>query len=171
MSKNTQNICQESVFQKLFNEHAKDLHDFLYYKYGGDNYPKDLVQEAFIKLWNHCKDVPIEKARGFLFTVARNQMLNELDKKKTVLKYQKQPVNDRTIETPQYVLEETEYMDRLQNALQQLTEEQRVTFMLNRIEGKKHQEIADMLGISRKAVEKRIYTALNKLRVSLKELK
>ncbi len=36
--------------------------------------------------------------------------------------------------------------------------------MLNRIEGKKHQEIADMLGISRKGVEKRIYTAIAKIR-------
>ena len=42
--------------------------------------------------------------------------------------------------------------------------------MLNRVEGKKHQEIAEMLGISRKAVEKRIYTALDKLREEIKEL-
>jgi RNA polymerase sigma-70 factor (ECF subfamily) len=36
--------------------------------------------------------------------------------------------------------------------------------MLNRIEGKKHREIAELLGISQKAVEKRIYSALKKLR-------
>ena len=36
--------------------------------------------------------------------------------------------------------------------------------MLNRVEGKKHKEIAELLGISQKAVEKRIYGALNKLR-------
>ncbi|NNL80851.1 MAG: RNA polymerase subunit sigma-70, partial [Flavobacteriaceae bacterium] len=42
--------------------------------------------------------------------------------------------------------------------------------LLNRIEGKKHKEIAEMLGISTKAVEKRIYSALNKLRETIKEL-
>jgi RNA polymerase sigma-70 factor (ECF subfamily) len=36
--------------------------------------------------------------------------------------------------------------------------------MLNRVEGKKHKEIAELLGISRKAVEKRIYSALKQLR-------
>ncbi len=58
-------------------------------------------------------------------------------------------------------------MERLQKAIEDLSEEQRVTFLLNRIEGKKHQEIADMLGISRKAVEKRIYTAVKILKQKL----
>ena len=51
-----------------------------------------------------------------------------------------------------------------------MSEDQRVTFLLNRVEGKKHAEIAEMLGISQKAVEKRIYTALAQLRKHIKEL-
>ncbi len=56
--------------------------------------------------------------------------------------------------------------------MEELTEEQRVTFLLNRIEGKKHKEIAEMLGISQKAVEKRIYTAFKiiKEKVELKNI-
>jgi RNA polymerase sigma-70 factor (ECF subfamily) len=61
-------------------------------------------------------------------------------------------------------LEEKEYLDKYQTALSNLTEEKRVAFLLNRVEGKKHKEIAEILGISRKAVEKRIYTALEQLR-------
>ena len=69
-------------------------------------------------------------------------------------------VSMETNESPEFILEEKEYMNRLQNALASLSEAQRVAFMLNRVEGKRHKEIAEMLGISRKAVEKRIYTAL-----------
>lgn len=162
--KSEDNICDERLFDKLFQQHSKELFQFLYYKYGEDNNPQDLVQEAFVKLWNNCQKVVPEKARSFLFTVANNQMLNELSKKKTALKYNQENVKVHTIESPEYVMEENEYMDRLQRAIEGLTEEQRVTFLLNRIEGKKHQEIAEMLGISRKAVEKRIYTALKILR-------
>jgi len=158
------NVCEEALFNKLFETHSKDLHDFLYYKFGKENNPKDLVQEAFIKLWDNCHKVTKEKAKSFLFTIANNQMLNELSKKKTVLNYAQQKPKTHTIESPQYVLEENEYMNRLQTAIENLTEEQRVAFLLNRIEGKKHKEIAEMLGISRKAVEKRIYTALSKLK-------
>ena len=157
-------VCDEKLYNELFKRHAKDLHNFLYYKFGAENNPGDLVQEAFLKLWDNCHKVVEEKARSFLFTVANNQMLNELAKKKTVLNYSQEKPKSHTSESPQYVMEESEYMDKLQNALQSLTEPQRVTFLLNRVDGKKHKEIADMLGISRKTVEKRIYTALNILR-------
>ncbi|MCG8308105.1 MAG: RNA polymerase sigma factor [Cytophagales bacterium] len=166
----TDNVCDEQLFNELFRKYSKDLHDFLYYKYGKGHNPGDLVQEAFIKLWNNCAKVAKEKAKSFLFTVANNQMLNELSRQKTVLTYAQHRPKDYTNESPEFLLEENEYMNRLQAAIERLTEEQRVAFLLNRIEGKKHKEIAEMLGISRKAVEKRIYTALNKLRASVGDL-
>ncbi len=158
------NVCKEEVFSKLFFSYSKELHDFLYYKYGADNNPQDIVQVAFEKLWKNCKDILPGKARSFLFTVANNEMLNVISRKKTVLNYRLEKPVESTQETPEFILEEKQYHERLQQALEELSDDQRVTFMLNRVEGKKHQEIAEMLGISRKAVEKRIYTALEKLR-------
>ncbi|MBN1132055.1 MAG: RNA polymerase sigma factor [Bacteroidales bacterium] len=159
-----ENVCSEKVFSELYKSVSKDLYNFLYYKYGEDSDPQDIVQSAFEKLWKNCKNVLPGKARSFLFTVANNEMLNAISRKKTVLNYRLEKTGDHTNETPEFLLEEKEYHDRLQRALEALSEDQRVTFMLNRVEGKTHQEIADMLGISRKAVEKRIYTALNILR-------
>jgi RNA polymerase sigma factor (sigma-70 family) len=158
------NICKDELFNKVFESHSKDLYRFLYYKYGAENNPHDMVQEAFIKLWNNCHKVVFDKARAFLFTVANNHMLSELAKKKTALKYAEIKPITFSVETPEYIMEGSEFEDKLKSAIAELTEEQRVAFLLNRIEGKKHQEIAEMLGISRKAVEKRIYTALAKLR-------
>lgn len=161
---NKNNVCNEVVFNELFKSHSKELHDFLYYKYGAHTNPGDIVQAAFGKLWENCEKILPAKARSFLFTVANNNMLNSLSRKKTALNYSLQKKKDYTEESPEYLLEEKEYHDRLKKALEELTEDQRVTFLLNRVEGKKHQEIADMMGISRKAVEKRIYTALKILR-------
>lgn len=170
MEENRKNVCNEQVFHQLFETHANDLYKFLYYKYGVDNNPRDLVQEAFIKLWNNCRNVIFEKARAFLFTVANNQMLNELAKKGTHLAYSKEPHKQYTLESPQFILEENEYRERLEKALSDLSAEQRIALMLNRVEGKKHKEIAEMLGISQKAVEKRIYTALSILRDKIGEI-
>ncbi|WP_347922552.1 RNA polymerase sigma factor [Pontimicrobium sp. SW4] len=164
------NICDEHLFSSLFEKHSKNLHDFLYYKFGEHFNPKDKVQEAFIKLWEHCGKVTPSKAKSFLFTVANNLMLNEASHQKVVLKYQKTKPKTHTNETPEFILEGNEYMDKLQKAIGNLSEAQRTAFLLNRVEGKKHKEIAVLLDISQKAVEKRIYGALKKLRESIKEI-
>ncbi len=162
-----ENVCEEKLFSELFKQHSKNLHDFIYYKYGAAINPKDQVQNAFMKLWDNCHKVPVSKAKSFLFTVANNLSINQIKHNTIKLKHQQQKVNPITNQHPQYLLEEKEYLHKYQKALSKLTEAQRVAFLLNRTEGKKHQEIADMLGISKKAVEKRIYGALEKLRTEI----
>lgn len=157
-------ICDEALFSKAFDSYAKDLHDFLYYKFGSHINPQDKVQEAFIKLWQKCKDVKPSKAKSFLFTVANNLTLNDIAHQKVVLKFQESKPKSVTNENPEFVMEENEYRLKLQKAIANLTEAQRVAFLMNRIEGKKLKEIADILNISQKAVEKRIYGALKQLR-------
>lgn len=158
------NICEAQLFERLFKKHSKNLHDFLYYKFGEHLNPQDKMQDAFIKLWQNCSKVSPEKAKSFLFTTANNLMLNAIAHKKVVLKYNKIPQKKATNETPEFVLLQKEYHQKLQNALANLTEAQRVAFLMNRVEGKRFKEIAQLLDISTKAVEKRIYGALKKLR-------
>ncbi len=164
------NVCDEQVFSQLYKKWSKDLYNFLYYKFGEKVNPEDKVQEAFIKLWKNCKETPPEKAKSFLFTVVSNLSLNEIKHQKVVLKFQEKKPKDYTNLTPEFMMEEKEYMAKFQNALGKLSEGQRTAFLLNRVEGKRHKEIAEMLGISRKAVEKRIYTALEKLRQDIEEI-
>ena len=157
-------VCDERIFSNIFKTLSKDVYNFLRYKYGDGLNPKDKVQEAFIKLWDNCKKVSPEKAKSFLFTTANNMMLNEVKHQKVVLRHQQIKPKDHTNENPEFLMEESEYMQKYQRALANLTEAQREAFLMNRIEGKKHKEIAEELGISRKGVEKRIYGALKKLR-------
>ncbi|WP_299521609.1 sigma-70 family RNA polymerase sigma factor [Winogradskyella sp.] len=163
-------ICEEHLFERLYKKHSKNLHDFLYYKFGEHLNPKDNVQEAFIKLWQNCGKISPDKAKSFLFTTANNLMLNAVAHQKVVLKYEKLPQKKSTNESPEFVLQEKEYYKKLQNALANLTEAQRVAFLMNRVEGKRFKEIAAILDISTKAVEKRIYGALRKLREDIEGL-
>jgi len=157
-------VCEEQLFSKIFRTNSNDLFNFLRYKYGEGLSPRDKVQEAFVTLWNNCKKVPPEKAKSFLFTTANNLMLNEIKHQKVVLKHREIKPMGHTNENPEFLMEESEFMQKYEAALAKLSEAQRVAFLLNKAEGKRHKEIAEMLGISRKAVEKRIYGALAKLR-------
>lgn len=163
------NVCDEKIFSSIYNDYSKDLHDYLYYKYGNQFDVNDKVQEAFLKLWENCKKVVLKDAKGFVFMVAKNMMLNEFKHQKIVLKYQDVKPKNFTNETPEFILEKEQYLQKYQRALSTLTEEQRVVFLLNKVEGKKHKEIAEILNITKKVVEYRIYTAFSKIKIELKK--
>lgn len=166
-----QNICEELAFKRIYNKYSKNLHDFLYYKYGAQLNPKDKAQDAFIKLWDNCKKVSLSKAKSFLFTTANNMMLNEVKHQKVVLKHQQIKHKHYTNESPEFLLEKEQFLERYNKVLSNLKEEYRVAFLLNKVEGKKHSEIASLLGITTKVVEYRIYTAFKILKKELEGFK
>ncbi|RYG27431.1 MAG: hypothetical protein EOO01_41345 [Chitinophagaceae bacterium] len=59
-------VCEEPVFSSLFKAHARTLRNYLLYKFGNEEKANDLSQDAFMKLWENCENVPPEKAKSFL---------------------------------------------------------------------------------------------------------
>jgi RNA polymerase sigma-70 factor (ECF subfamily) len=159
-----ENVCNEKTFNRLYESYGKPVWRFIYYKCGDPAQADDLVQDAFIKLWQNCAKVTKEKAKSFLYTVCNNAFLNEVAHKKVVLKHAKRQPDKTNYQSPEFVMEENEFHEKLKKSIENLTEAQRTAFLLNRIEGKKYAEIAEMLNISVKAVEKRMSQALAVLR-------
>ena len=168
-TENRKNVCNEQVYAGIYNRVATELHDYLYYKYGEAFNAADKAQEAFIKLWEQCQKVAPEKARAFLYTVANNMMLNDLKHQKVVLRYKLQKSEPRISQAPDFGMEQEEYLMKYQQALSRLSADQRTAFLLNKVEGKTQQEIADILGVTKKVVEYRIYSAFSQLRLELKD--
>lgn len=142
----------------------------MFYKYGELLNPSDKVQDAFIKLWENCSKVAPEAAKSYVYTVANNLMLNEVKHQKIVLRHQQVKPIDYTNESPEFVLRKKEFLKRYENVLSSLKEEERVAFLLNKVDGKTHKEIGALLGITKKVAEHRIYSAFNKLKDQLEEL-
>jgi RNA polymerase sigma-70 factor (ECF subfamily) len=66
-------------------------------------------------------------------------------------------------------MEENEFRDKLNDAIASLTPAQREVFLMSKIEKKKYADIAELLDISVKAVEKRMGKALKQIRLKIKE--
>ncbi|MCX2680915.1 sigma-70 family RNA polymerase sigma factor [Galbibacter sp. EGI 63066] len=165
MLKEKDSLCKDTIFDSFYRENSQSLHNFMFYRCGDKQRALDLVQEAFIKLWDKCSEVSLNKAKSYLFQTANNLFLNEARHEKVVLEYNKlHPVKESTQQDPEFILREKEFNEKLQNAIANLSDGQREVFLLNRIDGKKYKEIAEMLGVSTKAVEKRMMGALKKLR-------
>ena len=160
-------VCEDHIFSKLYDTYAQTLANHLYYKFGDILNPKDTAQEAFIKLWENCKKVDISKAKSYLYTIANNMMLNQVKHHKVVLNFRKIKPKEYTNESPEFLLQKEEFLANYQKVLGKLSEEQRVAFLLNKAEGKKHQEIADELGVTKKVVEYRVYSAFKQIKEEL----
>jgi len=166
-----ENVCDDRVFSMIYNKYSRDLFNFLYYKYGETLGPNDKMQDAFVKLFDKCKEVPPEKSKSFLFTVANNMMLNEIKHQKVVLRHREVKPKEYTNESPEFVLEQKQFLYKYEQALSKLSEDQRAAFLLFKVEGKKQAEIAEMMGTTRKAIENRIYNAYKKLKEEIEGFK
>lgn len=163
-----QNLCNENIFEAFYGKNSRDLYNFMYYRCGNKDAASDLVQEAFLKIFENCGKIIFLKAKSYLFTTANNLFLNSVKHEKVKLDYNRNYSPDNLDhENPDFLLQEKEYMGKLENAIANLTDGQREVFLLNRIDGKKYREIAEMLNISEKAVEKRMMGALKSLRQTI----
>ncbi|KJD32584.1 RNA polymerase sigma-70 factor [Tamlana nanhaiensis] len=168
MSSPKPSLCEETHFNSFYLKHIQAANNFAFYKCGDQAASLDFVQEAFAKIWENCSKVDFTKAKTYLFTTVNNLFLNKVRHEKVVLSYAKAaPYQDVTNQSPEYLLEEEEFKAKLERVISNLTEEQREVFLLNRIEEKKYREIAELLNISQKTVEKRMSAALKVLRENI----
>ncbi len=160
MKKNIPNICDEKKFEKIFSTYAQDVKRFLFFKTQNIEKTEDLLQETFIKLWENCDNVNILKLKSYLFTVANNLFINHTKHLKVVRNYQKGLGDSVNKQSPEYLMIEKEFLLKIEKSISELPDKQREVFLLSRIEKKKYKEIALLLGVSIKTVEKRMHDAL-----------
>ena len=120
----------------------------------------DIVQECFLKLWQNCAELTVEHAGPFLLKVARNLSIDQYRKGQVRLKYKKGISTSVDSQDGQFLLEESEFKQKLERTIASMPEKCREVFILSRFDKKTYKEIANSLEISVKAVEKRMSKAL-----------
>jgi RNA polymerase sigma-70 factor (ECF subfamily) len=167
--------------KKAFEGIYLDFFDMLFYLAvgytGNRERSRDLVQDAFMKLWERRTEISNEtNIRNFLYTITKNSCLNYLREKEIIARNNR----DYLIPELQYRQEalinfSDSYSDveslfnLVEGAIDRLPEDVRTTFKLNRFENLTYKEIALKMDVSPKTVEARISKALKLLRSELKD--
>lgn len=158
--------CHPATFRELFFRFAAPLRHFVFFRSGDWVGAEDAVQESFLRLWKNCQAVPPDKAKSYLYTVANHLFLDDTRRQQVAFRFVQftQYTGSPSVPAADGELEANELQERLEAALLQLPEGQRVVFLMNRVEKLTYVEIAERLGLSVKAVEKRMHGALVELR-------
>lgn len=169
---------QVAAFETLYHRYQKPLANF-FFRMGctGINL-EDGVQEVFMRLWRSRKNyIPVSKFTTFLFEIAKNYWINELDKigRRPNLHsiYGVDEDNNPWCDPPSSekippeLLQQNELQDKIQEAISSLKEKYRIVFVLSEIQGFKYKDIADILGIPLGTVKSRMAFAERLLREKL----
>lgn len=159
----------QAGFEQLFDAYYDELQHYIYFKSGDQDLSEDIVQDAFVKLWEIRSTVRVETARALLYTISGHMYANRFKRMKLNLKLRQTILEDRTFETPEFEMEVREFDQKLQRVLSEMNENSRVVFLMNRMEQLTYNEIADRLGLSVKAVEKRMTKALEHIRSEIEQ--
>lgn len=155
------NVCQENVFRNVFEEWQRPLQHYLQSRGLDLEQAADKVQECFLRLWQNCAKVPVEKSKAYLFTTASRLQIDEYRKAKVRLAFiEENEHNSKNVKDGQYLLEEKEFKSKLEQVINSMSEKSRTVFMMNRYDKMTYKNIAISLDISVKAVEKRMSKAL-----------
>ncbi len=163
---------ERGQFESLFRSHFQPL-CLLAVRYVKDmDTARNIVQEAFINLWEKRETIDPDKgACAYLSTAVRNRSLNHLrdNRKFSQGLLALEEVLPETTDMPRLSIDTAELAQRIAAAMAELPERCREVFLLSRNEHLKYQEIADRLGISVKTVETQMSKALQHMRLRLQD--
>jgi len=162
----------EYTLKILFRDHFTGLCQFALGYVKNEETAKELVQDAFVMLWEKRNTIDLSKSvKSYLSTTVRNKSLNYLrDHKKfsNNLLALENLTYEAMYDQPDKLVE-SEIRDQISDAIEELPEKCRVIFMLSRYQNLKYQQIADKLNISVKTVETQMSKALQHMRIRLAE--
>ena len=151
-------------FNTTYSENFNKLYNYLKAKCQDSCEAEDLAQESFVKLWQHREKIEVGKECSFLYTIACNLFIDQRRKDSVRYRYCQVNKNEVNNETPEFNILTAEFNAYVQQKIQDIPKPAREVFIMNKIEKRTYSEIAGIIGLSIKSVEKRMSVALKTYR-------
>jgi RNA polymerase sigma-70 factor (ECF subfamily) len=172
---------EDGAFADLVERYQHRLVAVMHHLVGNTEEAEDLAQEVFLRVYRARKKYrPRSKFSTWLFTIANNLALNSLRarQRKPVVPLAmrdsgplgSRPQEQLVLDTgtgPQQRLQKQELAELVKKALDALNERQRMAVVLNKFEDMNYAEVAEVMGLTTKAVKSLLSRARLNLRAAL----
>ncbi|NMN35364.1 RNA polymerase sigma-70 factor (ECF subfamily) [Pedobacter sp. SG918] len=155
------------AFTVIYNNYWKLLFQTAYRILNNTIAAEDIVQDIFVSLWNRKNEAVILNLKAYLQQATRFAVYEAIRQRKHDSNFYNRLAlitADIITDNPLLFKEQQELLSEIINAL---PEDCKESFRLSREEGMTYKQIAAVLGISEKTVEKRITKSLKHIRKGL----
>jgi len=166
---------EQGAFDALFRKYYAPLVQMSYRYTRQKSSASDIVQDAFVKLWQMRSNIDPELSIvSYLYTIVRNLSLNYLrnrSKEQSGIDEEKIHAEQESYPVGEPEEDYNQKLALLKNWVSELPERQQMAFSLSRFEGLEHYEIATVMNISSRTVNNHITAALDNLKSRYEEYK
>ncbi len=157
----------ESAFTELFHRYWEKMLAFAMTKNIGLQDAKEVVQDVFIRIWNHRSELDLRhKFNTYISAAIRHAIIDTLRKQDTMNRAHKSTLLRNT---DGEWLHYFELHQQLEDSISDLPERCRLIFRLSKQQGLSNKEVAVALDISEKTVETHLTKAYKSLRISFRQ--
>lgn len=152
-------------YNQAVHKYTRGVFRFLFKSLKDKEAADDLVQDCYLKLWQHRDRVHPDKIKAWLFSVAHHALVDYLSDSARRVKL------DEHSQTPA-VFQANAFDARaiLERALNELPPLQKSILLLRDLEGYEYREIGEILGLTESQVKVYLFRARQKVKNSIKEL-
>jgi RNA polymerase sigma-70 factor (ECF subfamily) len=154
---------RERFLRQLSERYRQPLTAYFQRRVGSRNEAEDLTQEVFLRLVRRLDVETLDNPEAFVFKTAANLLRDRFRRGQTQRSHLAEvSLQQPGIEelSPERVFDSRQHLDKVIDALEALDERTRDAFILHRLEGMKHAQIAELYGVSVSSIEKYIIKAL-----------
>ena len=166
-------VAYETLFRLYYSKLIHIAKSYLVYQEDAE----EVVQEVFLKLWEQKEKLEtVKNINAYLYAMTKYSCLDKLKHEKVKRKYIENDLKAKA--NIQYgfikdeaasLLIENELQQKIIQSIDLLPEKCKQVFIKSRMEGLKHQEIANELGISHRTVDAHISKAIRHMKLHLKD--
>lgn len=160
----------KAAFEEIYRLYSRRLYLKVFKMVKDKDVTDEIIQELFIKLWEHHQSINEEKSfQSYLYVIAQNQVYDYFRKLASDNKLMQSLMTGiysqhLQVSNVDVLVENKEIAGLIKIAIDQLSPQRKMAFTLCKIEGRSYKEVSEIMGVSIATINSHITQSMQHIR-------